>query len=164
MTITIATFRADFPEFASVTVYPDAAFDFWKQYAIQVMSVARWGAAASGSDPRTLYDIGMELFIAHNLVLEARAQAEAANSAPPGGSTGPVSGKSVDKVSISYSTADAIEEGGGNLNLTIYGTRYYKLMRMAGAGGFQTGVGCGGINGAYAGPWFCNFPNGSNSG
>ena len=68
---------------------------------------------------------------------ELQAQAAAAKGAPPGVSTGPVSAKGVGPVNVSYDTAAGSEEGGGNYNLTTYGTRYLNLMKMFGRGGFQ---------------------------
>lgn len=165
MTVTAASLRADFTEFADTSLYPEPVVNFWLNVASQLMNKDRWGAPAPVTTPptaNTLYDIGQELFAAHNLVLEARAMAEAANGAPPGTTTGPVSGKSVDKVSISYAVEGAIEPDAGHWNLTIYGTRYARLVKMIGAGGIQLGVPvCNGdaIVGAYAGPWSYNYPS-----
>ncbi len=131
MTVTAASFRTDFPEFASTTVYPDAAVNYWINFATLSLNVDRWG---------TLLDQGTELFVAHNLVLEAKAQAEATNGAPPGMATGMVNSKSVDKVSVGYDTGSASEEDGSHWNLTIYGIRYLRMARMMGAGGIFLGA------------------------
>lgn len=132
MAVTPKTFRADFPEFADLNTYTDSAITYWNKVATNLASsgagmfnAARWGTAL---------DSGVELFIAHNLVIEARAQAEANNGAPPGVSTGAISAKSVDKVSVSYDTAGSAEEGAGHWNLTVYGTRLKALINMFGMG------------------------------
>lgn len=154
MTISIAQFRADYPEFSSTTQYPNSQVTYWLNLAYSVLNAGRWG--------RQL-DIGAALFTAHNIVIEARAQTEALQGALPGQMTGPVSSKSVDKVSVSYDTASGIEAGAGHWNLTIYGARFAKLIRLFGAGPLQIGVGSvpPGSGQAWAGPnttpGFSNF-------
>jgi hypothetical protein len=128
MTVTASSFRADFPEFASTTNYPDAQVDFWIDAAGQLVSEDRWG---------TLYDFGVELLVAHNLTLGRRDQVAVAGGGVGGASGGVVSSKSVDKVSVSYDTGAATFEGAGDLNTTMYGIRWNRLARMFGAGGLQ---------------------------
>lgn len=132
MTVSVASFRADYPEFNDSVRYPVSQITYYLNLAAQLMSVSRWG---------TLFDVGTELFIAHNISIEARTQEEAKSGAIPGMSTGPVSSKSVDKVSIGYSTGDAIHAGAAHWNLTVYGTRYVTLMRQVGMGPLYVGVG-----------------------
>lgn len=132
MTITVAQFRADFTEFASTTKYPNSAVTFWLTLAYQLLNADRWGAQI---------DIGAELFVAHNLVIEAKAQAEFAAGGIPGGQVGPVNSKSVDKVSVSYDTGAGIQLDAGHWNLSVYGTRFIRLARMFGAGPLFAGVG-----------------------
>lgn len=135
MTTTASTFRNRFPEFASTAIYPNSSIDFWLQFATLMLNAQRWAEAL---------DMGKCLFIAHNLVLEAKAQAEAAAGGVPGVTTGPVSAKSVDKVSINYDTAAGIVPDAGHWNNTIYGTRFIKLARMMGSGPMQVmGTYCG---------------------
>lgn len=128
MTVTAASFRADFPEFASTTTYPDAMVSVWLAAAGNLLDAARWGA---------LLDLGTELFIAHNLVLGARDQKAATNGGTGGAASGVMSSKSVDKVSVSYDTGAGTIEGAGAWNLTTYGVRYLQLARLVGAGGLQ---------------------------
>jgi hypothetical protein len=79
--------------------------------------------------------------------------------------TGVINSKSVDKVSIGYDTAGGIEAGAGHWNLTIYGTRLIKLIKMVGAGPVQVGIGCTPMysGSAWSGPdcmpGFSNFGN-----
>ncbi len=133
MTVTASSFRIDFPEFADTTLYPDAGVNYWLTAAGLLLNVQRWS---------TVLDLGTELFAAHNLVIERKAQAEAANGAPPGISTGPVASKSVDKASISYDVGAGIVPGAGHWNLTVFGTRFIALSRLISAGPIQVGLGC----------------------
>ena len=161
MAVTDSSFRSDFPEFASKVVYPVSAVSFWANMASQLLNQNRFGGPAASGQPNTIYDTAYELFIAHNLVLEAKAQAEAKDGAPPGLTTGPVASESVDKVSVNYDVAAGIEEGAGHWNLTIYGTRLKRMFDMFGAGGLQIGS-CGASAGGifpYAGPWTSLYPN-----
>jgi hypothetical protein len=133
-TITIAQFRADFPEFASTTKYPDASLTFWLTLGGLLINAGRWG---------DVVNFGVGLYIAHNLALEALAQRQAAGGGIPGAASGMLNSKSVDKVSAGYDTASVAEEFGGNWNLTTYGQRLYRLMKQFGAGPVQIGAGPG---------------------
>jgi len=130
-------FRKQFPEFGNVTKFTDSQVCYWLGIGEIMVSTTRWGR---------LRDYGVALFTAHNIVLEAQAMATAAIAnkvsnpalAPvPGLSTGPQASKSVDKVSVAYDTTAALELEGGNWNLTVYGTRFLRLAKMAGAGPVQ---------------------------
>jgi len=125
MSVTAASFRVNYPEFASTTVFPDAGVNYWLTVAALLLNVDRWYDAL---------DLGTELFIAHHLVLEAQAAKTAAVGGVPGVGSGLVASKGVDKVNISYDTTSSIEEGAGHWNLTIYGTRFISLARMFGSG------------------------------
>ena len=132
MTIAISQFRADYPEFASTSVYPNSQVNYWLSMAYSMLNAGRF---------KSQLDMAAELFVAHNISLEARAQAEAKNGGIPGQTTGPLSSKSVDKVSVSYDTGSGIQPDAGHWNLTIYGTRLIRMMRMFGAGPLQIGMG-----------------------
>ncbi len=128
MTVTVSSFRADFPEFTSIVTYPDTQVAFWLGLAGKLHSADRWG---------DLLDYGIELFMAHNLSIAAR-DAKATSVGGVGGSaSGLLSAKAVDKVSASYDTAAVTIAGAGQWNLTTYGTRYIQLASMIGAGGVQ---------------------------
>jgi hypothetical protein len=126
--MTPAQFRTDFPEFASSSVYPDSLITLWSSVATQLVNAERWG---------TLTDIAIELCTAHHIALAARDQAASATGAIPGEMTGPVSAKSVDKVSVAYDTGAAALTNAGFWSLTTYGVRFLQLARMFGAGGIQ---------------------------
>ncbi len=157
MTTTVTSFRNSFPAFASTAIYPVSSVQFWLNFATLMLNADRWGEAL---------DMGLCLLIAHNLVLEAKANAEALAGGVPGVTTGPVASKSVDKVSINYATSEGTTPDAGHWNLTIYGTRFIKLSRMMGAGplmalgtycGNNSGTAEGGWSGPLTTPGFTNF-------
>lgn len=156
MTVTADSFRTALPEFTDANRYPDSGIDFWLGIATLQLNAARWS---------TMLDHGTMMFVAHQLALEAKAQATAANGGIPGGDVGPVNNKSVDKVSVGYDSQAGIELEAGHWNLSVYGTRFIKLARMMGAGPLQVGVYAGELcdggnfGGAWSGPWSSQFPN-----
>jgi len=126
-------FRADFPEFSNTTTYPDGVIQFWLNVAYKQLNSNRWG---------DLLDVAAELYTAHNIVLEAKAIREAGVAGGlVTGSPGMVTSKGVDKVSVGYDVNTATEEGAGFWNSTVYGTRFYRLMMLHGAGPLQVGIG-----------------------
>jgi Protein of unknown function (DUF4054) len=136
--VTYAQFTTDFAEFANTAIYPQSGFNFYLNFA-SLMLTPRWGEPAPAGHPNTLYDIGTELFIAHNLALEAMNAKAAASGGVPGLSTGPVSSKGAGAVSISYDTSAGLVEDAGHWNLTTYGTRFIGMLRMLGAAPTQIG-------------------------
>ncbi len=123
-----ATFRTNFPEFASTALYPDTQVTLWLGFAAQRVDQNAWGA---------LSDLGLQLFTAHNLVLFARRQKAASVGGQPGATAGVITAKSVDKVSTSYDAASTTMEGAGNWNATDYGVQFWQMAEMMGAGGYQ---------------------------
>lgn len=133
MTVTPQIFRANFAEFGNTATYPDSAINYWIGVSGRLLNMNAWG---------NMLDDGTQLFVAHNLSLEAQAVKQSKVGGQPGVGTGPVASKAVDKVNISYDTASAIEKDAGHWNLTIYGTRFIRLAKMMGAGGLQITGGC----------------------
>lgn len=131
--VTPSQFTTDFPAFADATKYSPAMITLWATAADLLLDPTRWG---------DLYTLGEELFIAHNLILDGMAGAEAARGGLVGFAKGPVASEGGDKVSISYAVTAAMEEGAGHWNMTTFGMRYWDLMRMAGAGTVQVGPAC----------------------
>jgi hypothetical protein len=121
-------FRADFPEFANTTKYPDSMVNLWLKVSTSLVNSARW---------EELTDIGIELLTAHHLTIASRDATAGAAGGSGGGISGPVASKSVDKVSVSYNTAATMYEGEAFFNMTGYGIRYLSMARMFGAGGVQ---------------------------
>lgn len=154
-TLTIAQFRADFPEFGGTDKFPNAQVQYWMTLSTLLMNVSRWGS---------LYFTGQELFIAHHCSIEAHAMEETKNGGIPGKMAGAISGKSVGGVSVSYDTGSTIEPNAGHWGLTIYGNRFVQLMRMVGAGPIQLGAGfTPAFSGqAWPGPWTGFLPSPSN--
>ena len=157
ISVTLIQLRTDFPEFSSSTSYPDAVVNFWLGVAGNMLIASRWGSMLS---------VGIELYAAHNLVLEAQAALTTAVGGIPGVSKGPVSAEGVDKGSVSYDSVTASESGAGNWNLTTYGSRFIRMAKMFGAGGLQIGIGYnpnpfsgGAWTGPDCDPGFTNFGN-----
>ena len=117
MALDNATFRQTFPEFADATKYPDAQLTFWLTFSANFVNAAKWGDA---------YDAGLSLVLAHHLVISGN------NQASPGGGSTLSSGESAGDVSISYDTANMIEEKGGHWNTTSYGRQYLRMARFMG--------------------------------
>lgn len=124
--------RQDFPEFTDATLYPDSSISFWLGVAAISLPECRWGA---------WWNLGQELFAAHHLVLSAQASEDASLGNTPGEVTGPTTGKSVDKVSVSTDASAVALEDGGFWNMTRYGIQLLQFARMCGSGGIQFG-GC----------------------
>lgn len=124
----VAKFRQDFPEFADTTVYTDGQVSFFGTLAESLLPECRWGS---------LWPYGVALFTAHQLALAARSQKTAAAGGAPGAVTGPMTAKSVDKVSASYDAGAVTLDDGGFWNATTYGTQLLFYARMIGAGGVQ---------------------------
>lgn len=122
-----AQFRTDFPEFASTTDYTGSMLDFWSSIAAELVSLDKWG---------NLYNQGISLFVAHNLVLQ-RKNMNAASGGVPGTSTGMLASKAVGRVSVGYDNSNVALDNGGQWNLTTYGMQYLQLARMIGVGGVQ---------------------------
>lgn len=145
--ITASQFRNDFPEFNDLDLYPTSQINFWAGVAQQFFNPWRWGSSVN---------IGMELFIAHNVALEAQAQLQADAGSIPGIARGVVSSESAGSVSAGYDVAASSVPDAGHWNLTTFGTRLMWMVNMFGAGPIQVGAG------GYYGPF--GPLNGSNIG
>lgn len=125
MTLTIAQFREQFPEFASSSTYPDAVVQARLNQAYLMLPAERWDTAL---------DLGAGWFVAHYLALGKMA---AANAAAPGSVSGPVTSKSVGGVSVSYDTSSSIYSDAGHWNITLYGRQFWDLALLFRGGGIQ---------------------------
>jgi len=146
--ITAASFVADFPEFGNITLFPTSVINYWINFASLLVNPNIFGGPGditAQSPPDNLYDILLELFTAHNLVLEAQAQQTAQAGGLPGLTTGPISTKHVGPVSVSYDVGAGIDPSDAQYNLTIYGTRFINLYKLGGAPGIvANGFSCPG--------------------
>ncbi|EIA6527238.1 DUF4054 domain-containing protein [Escherichia coli] len=126
---TIDQFRADFPEFADKTKYPDASVNFYLNQADCLLNQDVFGCQ---------FVYLAELFTAHYTELRGKAIAGAAASGGVNSSGGGVlTSKSVDKVSASYDVSGVIDPDAGFWNNTGYGREFYWWWSMSGAGGRQ---------------------------
>jgi hypothetical protein len=139
MTMTVATFRQQFPAFSDAGTYDPNAINLYLNFGYAMLNGGRWGA---------MLDYGVSLFTAHYMVLQARDNATSAAGGIPGTVQGVQTSKSVDAVSVSYDTQAVTQENGGFWNMTRYGTELLLLARWMGSGGVQ-------INGCInsAGVW-----------
>lgn len=126
MTLTI--FRNHFPEFTNTTNWTDGQINFYLALADKMLLENRWN---------DIKPYGVELFVAHNIVL-AKSSFDSSNAGGlPGMLSGPTNSKAVGSVSISYDTQAGIEKDAGHWNLTTYGKQFIHLARMMGAGAVQ---------------------------
>lgn len=126
--LTVEAFRRTFPAFADVYVYPEEQIRFWIDMAnANIIDPIRWGQ---------FYDLGLRLFVAHNLALERMRARQAARGLAPTGA-GVIQSKSIGPVSVSYDVEFGSEEGGGAWNLTTYGSQFLRYLREAGAAPVQ---------------------------
>jgi hypothetical protein len=125
MALDVAKFRTDFPEFADASRYTPAMLNFWAGIGEKVISTDRWG---------DLYNQGLELFTAHNIVLAAGNKAAAAQGSMPGQSNGVLTSKKVGSVGVTYDNTSAMELDAGHWNQTTYGRQYIRLARLLGQG------------------------------
>jgi hypothetical protein len=130
-----------------------------------------WGPSSPTADtpPTTLVDFATEMWVAHQIVLEKQAIATAAAGGDPGTKIGIISNKSVNGVSVGFDigavTGGNMQANAGYYNSTVYGIRFYRLMKLRGAGPIQLGIGRPppflffnnfgylGSSNAWAGPW-----------
>lgn len=128
--LTESDFRQSLPEFTSTIDYPSAQVQFYLTLGIKMLPADRWGDCL---------DQGLTLYIAHYLVLYARAKmaSSLAGAAGVGRVVGLETSKSVDKVSVSSDVASVSLADAGHWNQTTYGIQFFQLAMMFGAGGYQ---------------------------
>jgi hypothetical protein len=124
----IATFRAAFPEFSDIAVYPDAMLTFWAAFATAQVNCNRWG-------DQTL--TGIYLYVAHEITLAVQNAATASLGGSAGSQSGPANSKTVGSATIAYDTQQTAERDGGYWNLTTYGKQFLRLARIFGSGVVQ---------------------------
>lgn len=124
----ITTFRTNFPEFSSTTDYPNTLITFWAGVAETLLREDVWV---------DMYQTGVQLYVAHELVLARQNQLSAATGGVPGQSGGIASSKTVGSVSVGYDLNSNSEKDAGFWNLTNYGKQLYRLIKIFGAGCVQ---------------------------
>lgn len=122
------TFRTNFPEFTSTVIYPDSQLTFWGAIAEKMVNLDRWG---------DMKPFGVELFVAHQLVI-MKQNVDASNAGgTPGQTLGAATSKSVGEVSVGYDANVSMEVNAGHWNLSVYGKQFIRLLRMFGMGAVQ---------------------------
>ncbi len=123
-----ALFRANFPEFASTTVYPDAQLTFWSSIAEKMLDEDIWD---------DMYANGVYLYVAHELVLARQNLQASTVGGLPGQGGGIASAKTVGSVSVNYDPNTTTEKDAGFWNLTNYGKQFFRLVQIFGSGCIQ---------------------------
>lgn len=119
-----AAFRVAFPQFADETAYPDARLDILSTFVGTQLNAAVWGDSL---------DFATMLYVAHLLTIQGASNAAGGGSG--GGSvSGPVTSKSVDKVSVAFDAGAVTFSGAAFWNQSGYGIQLYQLMLLFGAG------------------------------
>lgn len=119
-------FRAAFPEFADEVTYSEGVITYWYDVAVGQMAVERWG---------NMLAHGINLFVAHNISIQAANARVVAMGGFPGQDFGKVTSKSAGSVSASMDTQSVIIQDGGDYNLTTYGIQFLRLAKIRGIGG-----------------------------
>lgn len=128
MEFDISAFRASFPEFADVTVYPNTMITFWAVLAEKLVRSSVWG---------TCWTEGVSLYVAHQITVGAQNEKAAQFGGTPGVSGGIANSKTVGSATVSYDSQAASEKDAGFWNLTNYGKQFIRLARIFGAGAIQ---------------------------
>ncbi len=124
----IAQFRLDLPEFIDTVQYTDENITFWSTVAEASIDVCRWG---------TLRTLGVYMYTAHEITIEAQNKKAAASGGQPGAMIGVPSSKTVGSVSVASDAQSNSEKNAGYWNLTNYGKKYWRLAQIYGAGCVQ---------------------------
>lgn len=124
----VAQFRADFPQFSDTIKFPDTQIQFRLNLADKQLDENRFG---------DMFVYVVELMVAHYIALWASDSRSVAAGGTGGANSGVASSKSVDKISVSYDTGATLNPNAGFWNNTRYGSEFYELLMMFGAGGIQ---------------------------
>jgi hypothetical protein len=125
--MTYEQFLVAFPEFSATAVYPRSQVEFWLDDAYSCLDATRLLG-------RT--DMCAMLYTAHFLTIGAlAARAASGGIVNSFSASGPTSSKSVGSASVSYASQAMTMKNGGPWNATLYGQRFYAMLRAASAGG-----------------------------
>lgn len=129
----VATFRAQFPAFASDTTYPTPLLQGYWDMAIEYISDVNYGYLRDGSRA-----LALNLMTAHLAALFTLINA--------GETPGQIQGATVDKVSVTLTPPPNKNQFDWWLGLTSYGAQLLALLQMKSVGGFYI-TGCRGARG-----------------
>jgi hypothetical protein len=141
-TFSVEEFRSNYPAFADATRFTDAEVQYWIDQACSppnstpAINKYRWGQ---------FYQLGLQLWVAHNLAVQDMMAQRAGLPGMGGPSyvTSPMTGsgvpasKSVDGVSISYDNQIGLEHDAGWWGSTPWGNQFLYYLRMAGSAPIQ---------------------------
>jgi len=137
--LTVGQFRSNMPAFGDTVRFPDSEVQWWINQACSPPNLSyalnpyRWGQ---------FFDLGLNLWVAHNLAV---ADMMVQRAGPPGGpgssryghaslvGSGIASSRSVGGVSVSYDNTLGIEADAGWWGLTPWGSQFIYYLRLAGA-------------------------------
>lgn len=128
MTFNVAAFRTAFPEFSSSVVYPTEMINIWVGLAAAMVDQCRW---------KSQWNIGVSLYVAHELVLASQNVRASKVGGSPGQQGGVASQKTVGSVTVQYDPQTSTEKDAGYWNLTTYGKQFIRLARIFGMGPIQ---------------------------
>lgn len=128
MDFDIGKFRTNFPEFASLVIYPTSQIEFWAGFAAQQVRPCIW---------KSSWNMGVSLYVAHEITIAAQNAKAASIGGVPGVSGGVANTKTVGGVTVGYDATTTTEKDAGYWNLTLYGRQFYRLVRIFGAGVIQ---------------------------
>lgn len=131
-TVSLDEFWRVYPQFSGPTVDPDVTQMMLDQ-ANAIVQKKRWQAR---------WKLGVCLYTAHLLTLYFKTLPASLSSSTPaelgaaGQSSGSVTSKSVDGVSVGYGASEATGDlvGYGSLKDTIYGQQFASMARLVGRG------------------------------
>src|ERR1700748_2582080 len=101
--MTVDQFRAEFPAFSDPVLYPDESIEFWLNQIVEYPPIDehRWGQ---------FYNLGLRLWVAHNLMYMSYAAKRAASGQI---GSGLATSKSVNGVSVVYDNTFGQEQNAG---------------------------------------------------
>jgi hypothetical protein len=122
MPLSSSDFRQRYPAFGDTVKYPPGSVELYIELAYDALNKRRF--------TDKWLDFAAGLYTAHMLTLDgAQGGAQGADSL-----SGLVQSANVDSVSVTFDTASVVDMNAGHWNETTYGRRYYRLLRMFGAG------------------------------
>jgi len=127
MSLTASDVKDRFPELATID---DAVFTPWLNMPALHLSECIW-------EDETARNEAALFIVAHYVTLSAKNLLTSAAGGIAGLSSGVASSKKVDKVAKSIDPNIGIIAGSGHWALTQYGTIFYQMAMIWGAGGFQ---------------------------
>lgn len=124
----IGAFRTNFPEFADTVKYSEPTISFWASLAQAQVRQCIW---------KTQWNVGVSLYVAHEITIAAQSVKSASVGGVPGTSAGIANNKTVGNVTVQYDANTTTEKDAGYWNQTQYGRQFIRLVRIFGAGAIQ---------------------------